>query len=104
TILGIVLNNKNQRVFVVAAVGDLFRDQSNCIVVIRDLELGSVHAQDRVAEVTGVIVHEPDQRKSGQAVFGEFGIELPRPFFEPVVVGECIVETAKINVSEGGQR
>ena len=82
-------------------MGNLFSDESHRVIIVGYLELGRVNAKNCLAEIAGVIVHEAHQRKIRQSAFGKLGVEFALPFFVAVIVGECVIKAAKINVSVG---
>ena len=97
-ILGIILDHKNEGAVFVTAVGDFLSQQSDRVVIVRDLKFGRVDAQDCGSEIASVIVHEANEREIRQAALGIFRIKFAFPFFKAVVVGKRVVEAPKINI------
>ena len=103
TVLGIILDDDDQRVLAGGRLGDDLGDTANRIVVVGDLPVGRIYAVDRLGEVAEMVVGEAKQGQSRRRPGSNTRQPVALPLLEPPVIGEALVETAEIRVGNGGE-
>ena len=102
-VLGVVLDDEDQGVVGIRALGDRLDQASDGVIVVSDLNLRCVDSVDGGAEVAGVVVHQTHQAEVGQIAAADVAVELALPLLLAVEVRVVVVETAEVDVRQRRQ-
>ena len=104
TVLRVVFDHEDERRSRCFTVGDGLDDLADGIVVVGHFRLDGVHPVDRGVEITKMVMAQSQQGERGHRSLELLIGIFPLPFENAPIVGQTLIEPAKIGVAATGEK